>query len=670
VIALLWYLGRRTWSSYESVRPPPADEPAAPGGGAAGRATADYERLPMATPTFWAGRNLIRRLRGIHVAVALATLGLVLVWPALGADRLSGQGGLTDVGWALFGGLVLLLVVAGGLLRLHRVIDRATPHSDPLSLLADWLPRLGLLLILAVGVYLAAPDRAVWPATPALPGYSVLVMTLFTSQVVLLLLVTAVVRAQRGKMPEGAALGGFAAPVVGSIGLLLACAFSAGITYRVADFLDGAATQNQPTQLAGTPLQPPPQFSWAGLGFLLAVVGLVVVAAVSVAGRVTGARLRASELRYAAEVRAAEPGVDPYALDRGRLRSIARTRQLTALTDSAPRLVVMLVVPGAVVTLLVTLGVILFGKPPAALAQEYVPGLAPAASFLTNLGTWLVGAFALALVVLGRAAYRTPSLRRVVGILWDVGTFWPRAAHPLAAPCYAERVVPDLVRRTRWLATPGPDTGQVLLSAHSQGSILAAAVLLQLPEPALGRTRLLTYGCPLSRLYARWFPAYFTADSLREVRARVGCRWRNLLRLTDPIGGWVFAAGRQPTPAVDSVLADPTTFACPDSDTVPPAPRLHSDYWEDEKYGAAVRELVAAPFTEPAPGDAPAIWLAEPRSRAGREAPSGRAAQAAAVREPAPPEDAGAGSGAVVRPTTAGVRDASAAPAGAVPPPD
>jgi hypothetical protein len=30
-----------------------------------------------------------------------------------------------------------------------------------------------------------------------------------------------------------------------------------------------------------------------------------------------------------------------------------------------------------------------------------------------------------------------------VGVVWDVGTFWPRSAHPLAPPSYAELAVPQ-----------------------------------------------------------------------------------------------------------------------------------------------------------------------------------------------------------------------------------
>ena len=95
-----------------------------------------------------------------------------------------------------------------------------------------------------------------------------------------------------------------------------------------------------------------------------------------------------------------------------------------------------------------------------------------------------LAAAAVALIALGRKAYGSVSARRTVGILWDVGTFWPRAAHPFAPPCYAERAVPDLTWRiATWTERTG---GRLVLSAHSQGTVLAASAVWQL-APATRR---------------------------------------------------------------------------------------------------------------------------------------------------------------------------------------
>src|SRR5262249_47169922 len=61
--------------------------------------------------------------------------------------------------------------------------------------------------------------------------------------------------------------------------------------------------------------------------------------------------------------------------------------------------------------------------------SQSVPGKATV--YLANLGTWLISVSVLLLVLLGVQTYRRPRLRRTVGVIWDIATFWPRAAHPL-----------------------------------------------------------------------------------------------------------------------------------------------------------------------------------------------------------------------------------------------
>ena len=161
----------------------------------------------------------------------------------------------------------------------------------------------------------------------------------------------------------------------------------------------------------------------------------------------------------------------------------------------------------------------------------------------TAFGVYLTGLAAAGLVSLGFLAFRDARVRRYVGILWDVATFWPRANHPLTPPCYGERAVPELARRTAAMTSGAEDL--VILSAHSQGSVLAAAMLMR-PQPGAGRVALLTYGAPLRRLYARFFPAYFGPGAFSDVQTNTQGRWLNLWAPSDPIGAWVLT-GRGPS---------------------------------------------------------------------------------------------------------------------------
>jgi hypothetical protein len=232
---------------------------------------------------------------------------------------------------------------------------------------------------------------------------------------------------------------------------------------------------------------------------------------------------------------------------------------------------------------------------------------------LVAAGSWLLAGAAAGFFYVGYRAYDTPSLRRTVGILWDLGTFWPRATHPLAPPCYTERAVPELLLRTEFLldgadyvrpAAAPPAT--VVLSCHSQGTIIGAAVVSASSYETLDRLALLTYGCPLRRLYARFFPTYFgpgTLDRVGELLAGGSTAapgswpWLNLYRLSDPIGSYVFVphAAKELPPTeqpvykgeVDWQLIDPSFRRRPGDSAYPPV-LAHSDYWLDDAFAVAV----------------------------------------------------------------------------------
>ena len=153
-------------------------------------------------------------------------------------------------------------------------------------------------------------------------------------------------------------------------------------------------------------------------------------------------------------------------------------------------------------------------------------------------------------------------------------------------------MLPDLVYRAK--ALTAHDDDRLLLSAHSQGTVIALAAVLQLPPSAAERTALLTYGSPLTRLYAAFFPGYVNRQAYQAAARRLGSQdgattgwpWRNLYRLTDPIGGWLLNAnGDNAADDVDRRLEDPVFERLP-GDPVWPPTRGHSDYWVDPDFDA------------------------------------------------------------------------------------
>jgi hypothetical protein len=368
------------------------------------------------------------------------------------------------------------------------------------------------------------------------------------------------------------AMCGLAGPAVAMLACALGGVMSGGVAQRVADWLDGTRHI-----MAG----PPVLLTWQASTIPPLLLVLLVVV-----GRLAR---RTAVLRRAgtAAVELAHQG-EPE--DEARTRRIAGTRAMAALTDRAPLVVAVMSASTLLLGALALVGAFAGHDTPEGAARGSHAFVRGAAETAQALGSWLIGIGFLLFVTWGRRAYKDASARRTIGILWDVGTFWPRAAHPFAPPCYAERAVPDLSwRMATWTEATG---GRLVLSGHSQGSVLAAAAAWQLEPSVRRRVALLTYGSPLERLYGRWFPAYFGPAALSSLHREVAC-WRNLYRLTDPIGGPIRLPG-DCGPQVDRApLRDPLAYGRTAEHPLP-APILgHGDYQADPAFAEERERLLS-----------------------------------------------------------------------------
>ncbi|MEV0431534.1 hypothetical protein [Micromonospora sp. NPDC050495] len=252
---------------------------------------------------------------------------------------------------------------------------------------------------------------------------------LSTQTALLVALGAAALLRRRGGRRPGAPLRGLGAPVIAAVASGLAVAFSADLVYRVADLLDlNVSTAHR---LA---TGPPLTYTWAIFGFFLAVVAALIVAGLTtlVSRR---ARLRTAGAIVARDFPDAPPEAAP------RLHQVRKAIARARFTERLEPLTVAYAVLLALGLATSTLG--LLQLHPHEMIDRYAGIPVDLVTFLVGMGSYVIAAVLLGLVIGGIFAYRTAEFRRYVGVLWDLGTFWPRAAHPFAPPCYANGPCPS-----------------------------------------------------------------------------------------------------------------------------------------------------------------------------------------------------------------------------------
>ncbi len=614
VLALVW-LASKSWR-YEAVRPPYriAPEPKTP----ARMVTAATLPNGLADDEFWDGGSSVRLITWVHVAVTAGFLAIVLGVTAKALT--AGSSHVIALGWiaiSLGAATVTLGAAYIGLDALATPPMALTSTAGPsaaapgVRALADKLRGWAAYLLVPAIAALIASGVFAWlqPGGPAargaeLPGMaSVIRWTTLAIAVVLAVALISMLLGLRGS--QGTLIGGPWVTLMLGFSTLNTVLLGAAIWVA---HLVGPVTSNAAEALArpqgkiylsyvitsGVPL-----LVWAAV---LAVLGFGLTEAVR--------WLRTHQLTEAEEYQdqaaafrnpLTEPrkywywsGLAPFpppgdksgdaGNSKGWEQKIARTQFLGRAPHDATWLLWGIIIAQLIMALCVWR---LHIQPPVV---------------IRNVGVAIAGLVLPALMAFLYSAWSDPTKRRTIGVVWDVGTFWPRSYHPLSPPSYTERAVPELQRRMWWLHD---NVGRVMLTAHSQGTVLAAAALVQPGcRPAGDHPALITFGSPLCKLYSWGFPAYVGPGLLEPLEPGGPGRlndWRNFYYPTDPIGGPVApdlsaASGG----AVDIKFLDPAdcyyVYGQP-----PPSPQGHSGYWADPRVWDIINQVAARLTDEPPP---------------------------------------------------------------------
>lgn len=625
---------------------------AAPGGRLNFRRNSD--EVLAEDDSFYAGDADAPLLRATHLTAGLSVV-VVLI---LGGTH-PPSGWWLGIWWVAVGLLALSGIAALSLRHPRRARPDEHPHRFVAVAVASVVLALAALAITAAfGPTASAASAGLdsnghplpLPGSDDVVGLTMIVMDCVIVLIVVTLALAVVIkRSHRGDTPSAFRpfiFGGFAAPIV-ILGGLLGAGLGAGYTYIAAECLGGKCSAVfSHSYGANSPLRLPASYEslselWAVTGIVIAAGGLVLVLAfLTSAGRAATGIGVPSHLSPALLFQKQPPGFAgrfkvalSWQLPQWRVLSARMLTALSVIIGIAAILCLEAQWATAKTPLLRPLRFLLdrgfLARPASAL------GLEQHRSFLAAAGAYVVTAFTLAFLLRVYNAARRPDAARTLGILWDLASYWPRAAHPFVPPCYAQKAVPELVERAQTYIEQGH---KVVLSAHSQGTLIAIAAALRMKvkyPSSCQHLGLVMAGSQLQWAYPRAFPAVVNVGAYKRVLRDLGGRWYVLARGTDPLGGPVFSwnlnrSGDNLTASVltkdgprswtdprateperdglwmagqDWWISDPMTAGPDDYGfTLPPfsvSLQRHSGYWSHPRWDQAVALAAALNHTSP-----------------------------------------------------------------------
>ncbi|MFG2295053.1 alpha/beta fold hydrolase [Streptomyces sp. NPDC048603] len=499
---------------------------------------AETPARPLATPLFWEYNWRARGLAARHMCAGVLTLALLLTVPAYA----SGAG--DTAGRLLFAAVAAgaVLVSAGSLWWPGRLGERAVGA--------------GCLLTLAGSAAYYDSSGGERTSQAMLPGIGTLTALLLLGQALLLLALGALCLWTPRHPDDRVALRGLAGVAVGVLACFSAWLCSTAVLLWTQDWLT-AEPERQRVELP------------AAVRANAAALPTITVVAAGLTG--LGLALLALRRWWAARPWPRTEAEKEAYEERRHALALAAARASAAGTPA--RMLVRAEQGLAAAAGLVTVTVGGFGAvavhDPGYLNERYQELMADIMRLLTSLGSFMLVALILAVLLVARTIVLRADSRRYTGMIWAFGAFWPRSGHPFTPATWTGRSIPEFTHRLTALLEGRPET-RVLLNCHSMGSMIAVLALWQARPEYRPRIALLTTGCPLTNVFRRLFPAYVTREAVDDLAAGAGgpdrpAAWANVRRDTDVLAGSV-GHGLDLPPWPDGVApeaADGTEAAAP-----------------------------------------------------------------------------------------------------------